>query len=65
MEIIDKIPYLDRSSQAVEAVRELLKIYEALESFGVTRPIVLDMGVLRGLNYYTGIVFEDYSLDLG
>lgn len=65
LEIIDKIPYLDRSSQAVEAVSELLKIYEALESFGVTRHIVLDMGVLRGLDYYTGIVFEGYSPDLG
>jgi ATP phosphoribosyltransferase regulatory subunit len=65
LEIIDKIPYLEKSPKASEAVNELLKIYEALNTFGVIEHIVLDMGVLRGLDYYTGIVFEGYSPDLG
>lgn len=64
-EIIDKIPYLAASPQASAAVSELLRIYEALKTCGVIEHIVLDMGVLRGLDYYTGIVFEGYSPDLG
>ncbi|MDD3894099.1 MAG: ATP phosphoribosyltransferase regulatory subunit [Syntrophomonadaceae bacterium] len=65
LETIGKIPYLEDSPKAREAVSELLKIYEALNTFGVIEHIVLDMGVLRGLDYYTGIVFEGYSPDLG
>lgn len=63
--IIKKLPYLEKSPKASEAVTELLKIYEALNTFGVIDHIVMDMGVLRGLDYYTGIVFEGYSPDLG
>lgn len=33
--------------------------------FGINEHIVVDMGVLRNLDYYTGIVFEGYSPDLG
>ena len=44
---------------------ELLKVYEDLKACGVQDHIVIDMGVLRGLDYYTGIVFEGYSSELG
>lgn len=65
LDIIKKIPFLEYSPKASEAVTELLKIYEALNTFGVIDHIVIDMGVLRGLDYYTGIVFEGYSPALG
>lgn len=65
MEVLQRIPYIEKNRQASEAVRELLRTYEALQVYGVIDKIVVDMGVLRRLDYYTGIVFEGYSPDLG
>lgn len=64
-EVLNRVPYVEKNREAAEAVEELLKIYEALKIYGVIDNIVIDMGVLRRLDYYTGIVFEGYSPDLG
>lgn len=65
LEVLDRIPYLEKNRQACQAAAELQKVHEALRISGVIDNIVVDMGVLRGLDYYTGIVFEGYSPDLG
>ena len=65
MEVLNKLPYLEKSQHAVQAVEELIQIYAALQSMGVQDQILVDMGVLRGLDYYTGVVFEGFSPDLG
>jgi len=48
-----------------EAIEELSSVYRLLESYGLAEKIVVDLGVLRGFDYYTGIVFEGYSPRLG
>lgn len=65
LEILKKIPYVEHNHHAVQAVEELLQVYNALKIFGVEDNIMVDMGVLRGMDYYTGVVFEGYSPDLG
>lgn len=65
LEILDKLPYIEKNARAYAAARDLVEIYEALKLCGVIDNIVVDTGVLRGLDYYTGIVFEGYSPDLG
>lgn len=65
LEVINRIPYAEHNRQAAEAIGELEKVYQALKTCGVIDHIVLDLGVLRGLDYYTGVVFEGYSPDLG
>ncbi|MEN6349460.1 MAG: ATP phosphoribosyltransferase regulatory subunit, partial [Syntrophomonas sp.] len=65
LEVLQRIPYIENNRNATAAVNELVKVYETLQSCGVTEHIVVDMGVLRGLDYYTGMVFEGYSPELG
>lgn len=65
LEILNRIPYAEHNRQASEAIQELDRIYEPLKICGVIDHIVIDLGVLRGLDYYTGVVFEGYSPDLG
>lgn len=65
LEILHKLPYLEKSPQAIKAAEELQQIYGALQSMGVEKQVLVDMGVLRGLDYYTGVVFEGFSPDLG
>ncbi len=65
LDVLGRIPYLQKNRKASQAAQELEKVYEALRISGVIDSIVVDMGVLRGLDYYTGIVFEGYSPRLG
>lgn len=65
IEVLEQLPYVEKNAGASAAVNDLLKVYDALALCGVKDNVVLDMGVLRGLDYYTGIVFEGYSPELG
>jgi histidyl-tRNA synthetase len=40
------------------AVAEMRSVFDALESMGVADYCVFDPGIVRGLAYYTGVVFE-------
>ena len=48
-----------------EAINELSEVYEHLQAYGIQEDVVIDLGILRGFDYYTGIVFEGYSPQLG
>ncbi|NLY92059.1 MAG: ATP phosphoribosyltransferase regulatory subunit [Firmicutes bacterium] len=65
IEVLDRLGPVEQNRRAAQAVAELGKVYEDLKAYGVNEHIVIDMGVLRGLDYYTGIVFEGYSSELG
>lgn len=65
LDILQQVPYIEKTRKAEQAAVELRRVYEALQVCGVISNIVVDMGVLRGLDYYTGIVFEGYSPELG
>ncbi|MGI6434401.1 MAG: ATP phosphoribosyltransferase regulatory subunit [Syntrophomonadaceae bacterium] len=65
LEVFKHIPYLEKNRPASMAVEELLQVHDALGKYGVLDDIVIDLGVLRRLDYYTGLVFEGYSPDLG
>ncbi len=47
------------------ALKVLGRVYDALAAYEVTSRVEIDLGVLRGLDYYTGVVFEGYSAYLG
>lgn len=51
-----------RSSRVETAIRHLMEIWEALEDFGANRHVVLDLGLVGSLHYYTGVYFEGYAL---
>ena len=66
LEVFDQLPYLMQGTATRAAVDELVKVYEVLKSvYGSDGCILIDMGILRGFDYYTGVVFEGYSPRLG
>jgi ATP phosphoribosyltransferase regulatory subunit len=67
LDVLNRIPYLEQNAVTAQAVQDLLRVYEALQDYGVEEHIVIDMGVLRELelDYYTGVIFEGYSPELG
>jgi len=44
-----------------EAVRDILDLYELLKAYDILDWIEFDPSIVRGLSYYTGIVFEGYD----
>ena len=61
LDIIGKI--LAESEIGVKGVEETRFILDALEKTGLNNEIELDLTLARGLNYYTGAIFEVKALD--
>jgi histidyl-tRNA synthetase len=54
----------DMVGQEVEGIQRLQTLGAALESMEAAAPFVLDPSITRGLDYYTGIVFETFLTDM-
>lgn len=65
VEVLQKARLLLKSSCFHQALSRLEEVYEHLVRLGVAEAVCLDLGLLRGFEYYTGIVFEGYTADLG
>lgn len=50
---------------AAEPLSVLEEVLDVLEDYGVTEFVTLDLGLVRMLDYYTGVVFEGYTGGLG
>ena len=53
--------FVELSETAKESVNELQRLFELLDIMGVSDFCEFDIGVVRGLAYYTGIVYEIYD----
>jgi histidyl-tRNA synthetase len=61
-ESLDAVRKAARGSEAGRAViEEVVQLFELLDDFGVGEFCRFDIGVVRGLGYYTGPVFEAYG----
>lgn len=64
-DVIDRVQALNlnsRSRDALENIRQVLKI---LEDYGLGQYVSVDLGMLRGLNYDTGILFRGFTYGVG
>jgi histidyl-tRNA synthetase len=55
---------LSPSSTGLQGVEELEKIFEYLEALHIKQTVELDLSLARGLNYYTGAIFEVKAKDV-
>ena len=51
------------SETGVKGIEEMTEIFGYVEHLGLQLPIELDLSLARGLNYYTGAIFEVKALD--
>jgi len=59
---IPKILNLRSSSDVMGAIREVRKLNRVLEQWGIGDYCTFDPSIVRGLAYYTGIVFEVHDI---
>ena len=51
------------SETGVKGIDEMDEIFGYVEQLGISLPIELDLSLARGLNYYTGAIFEVKAMD--
>lgn len=64
-EMLDEVLEWSQSPSLQEAVASLRIVYDYLRDFNVQEYVALDLGILRGFSYYTGVIFEGYVRDIG
>lgn len=65
MDIIEKASSLTTNAEALKALEGLKELYRYLEIYGLSQYFVFDLGMVSGLNYYTGIIFRGYTFGTG
>ena len=51
-------PVLEKSATGLKGLEELSRVFELVQLAGVKQETELDLSLARGLNYYTGAIFE-------
>jgi ATP phosphoribosyltransferase regulatory subunit len=64
-EILERAADLAPNIGAHRAIENLKQVYDLLSAQGLAERVIIDLGEVRGLNYYTGITFEGFSPGLG
>ncbi|CAI1492561.1 Histidine--tRNA ligase [Thermococcus nautili] len=57
-EVLPKAEELFTSEEAKAEIRRLYELVDLLEAYGVSKWIRIDLGIARGFDYYTSVVFE-------
>ena len=52
-----------RSEAGLKGLEELTELFGFIEGAGVSQTVEMDLSLARGLNYYTGAIFEVKALD--
>ena len=53
----------EKSATGLKGIQEVTTILDYAEALGVVLPVELDLSLARGLNYYTGAIFEVKAMD--
>jgi len=61
LQIKDIDQFAEKLGPNSEGVQDIQKLFELAESYGIREWLEFDASVIRGLSYYTGVVFEGFD----
>ncbi|GAA0352464.1 ATP phosphoribosyltransferase regulatory subunit [Bacillus horti] len=64
-EILETLKQLELPNPLKKSIYELEELWAVLKLYGITEHILLDLSLLKEMDYYTGILFEGYAHSLG
>jgi len=64
-EVLARARQLVTNERSIGAIEHLENIYGIFEGLGLAERLTIDLGEVRGFNYYSGILFRVYVRDLG
>jgi ATP phosphoribosyltransferase regulatory subunit len=65
VEILDKISGFSEEASVKKSLEDIRTTLKEIGSFGALDRINLNLGIIRGIAYYTGVVFEAFVPELG
>jgi len=63
--VLDSARDLALGGSARQAIDRLAEVYEQVRNYGLGEHVILDLGEIRTMGYYTGITFHGYASGLG
>jgi len=64
-EVLERAAAFARTPRAERALGNLAEVYRLLGIYGLADSVLLDLGEVRGFDYYSGMYFETYVADFG
>jgi len=64
-DVLDRAERLVKNARSEAALANLAEIYRLLRTYGLADSVLLDLGEVRGFDYYSGVHFEAYVSGLG
>ncbi|MBN1639874.1 MAG: ATP phosphoribosyltransferase regulatory subunit [Anaerolineae bacterium] len=64
-DVLERARQITPLDAAHHALDRLDAVIEILEAYGLTDQVLVDLGEVRGMDYYTGLVFEGYASGVG
>ncbi|GAB4113289.1 MAG: ATP phosphoribosyltransferase regulatory subunit [Candidatus Caldatribacteriota bacterium] len=64
-EVLEEAEKMISNKLSLSALQEIRKVYTLLRDYGLEEYTLIDLGIIRDFDYYTGIVFEGYTDYLG
>lgn len=65
LEILNQAAQLSKNPVSEAALANLSAIYTALKQYGIEEAIVIDLSMVKEMDYYTGMILEGYSREMG
>lgn len=65
IDILSDAETITANKTSLDAVEHLKKVYELLKIYGYEKYITFDLGMLSEHDYYTGVVFQGYTYNVG
>ena len=63
--VLDRAAGMKLNARAKKALQNLSGVLDTIDSYGLMEYITVDLGEIRGLNYYTGVIFEGFVAGVG
>lgn len=60
IEVLDQVEHMTGNMRVLAAVAYLRRVYTALEQAGFGESVIIDLGLVHEMDYYTGIMFRGY-----
>lgn len=63
--VLERAARFARNERSARALANLSEVYRLLKIYGLADAVLLDLGEVRGFDYYSGTYFEAYVSDFG
>jgi ATP phosphoribosyltransferase regulatory subunit len=64
-EVIKQVKAISVTSQLQQELENVIKVWEVLETYQISNDVVLNLGLINNMNYYTGIIFQGFVENTG